>query len=173
MLGMDDMPLVSQLVVEICESKNLMHLQGFGVTARSTAEVRRLEPTGIVCFRQADVGEYLREVSPQGEIRVESAADWSIGGYSFYNDVASSWELDMQHEGNRSADMAASKDLQVCGCVFPSVEDEGNPTKIERAEELPVNPPLRNWMGDMNIEPGEAHQTWKAARVSKYMHRLA
>ena len=37
--------------------------QGFGVTAKSTAEVRRVDPTGIVCFRQADVGEYLREVS--------------------------------------------------------------------------------------------------------------
>ena len=36
-------------------------LQGFGVTARSTAEARRLDPTGIVTFRQADVGEYLRE----------------------------------------------------------------------------------------------------------------
>ncbi|OQO13760.1 60S ribosome subunit biogenesis protein NIP7 [Rachicladosporium sp. CCFEE 5018] len=34
---------------------------GFGVTARSTAEGRRLDPTGIVVFRQADVGEYLRE----------------------------------------------------------------------------------------------------------------
>lgn len=34
---------------------------GFGVTARSTAEGRRLEPTAVVCFRQADVGEYLRE----------------------------------------------------------------------------------------------------------------
>jgi len=34
---------------------------GFGVTARGTAEARRLDPTGIVCFRQADVGEYLRE----------------------------------------------------------------------------------------------------------------
>ena len=33
------------------------------MTAKSTAEVRRVEPTGIVCFRQADVGEYLREVS--------------------------------------------------------------------------------------------------------------
>lgn len=40
------------------------YIQGFGVTARSTAEARRLDPTGIVCFRQADVGEYLREVSP-------------------------------------------------------------------------------------------------------------
>ncbi|KAK3066279.1 ribosome biosynthesis protein nip7 [Coniosporium uncinatum] len=34
---------------------------GFGVTARSTAEGRRLEPTSVVTFRQADVGEYLRE----------------------------------------------------------------------------------------------------------------
>ena len=42
-LAMDDTPL------------------GFGVTARSTAEARRLEPTGVTCFRQADVGEYLRE----------------------------------------------------------------------------------------------------------------
>ncbi|KAG8531495.1 ribosome biosynthesis protein nip7 [Bacidia gigantensis] len=35
---------------------------GFGVTARSTAEARRLDPTAITCFRQADIGEYLREV---------------------------------------------------------------------------------------------------------------
>ncbi|KAF2456291.1 60S ribosome subunit biogenesis protein NIP7 [Lineolata rhizophorae] len=34
---------------------------GFGVTARSTAEARRLEPTAITTFRQADIGEYLRE----------------------------------------------------------------------------------------------------------------
>ncbi|GAE00262.1 ribosome biosynthesis protein nip7 [Paecilomyces lecythidis] len=34
---------------------------GFGVTARSTAEARRLEPTAITVFRQADIGEYLRE----------------------------------------------------------------------------------------------------------------
>ena len=34
---------------------------GFGVTAKSTAEARRLDPTGIVCFRQADNGEYLRD----------------------------------------------------------------------------------------------------------------
>lgn len=32
------------------------------MTARSTAEARRLDPTGITTFRQADVGEYLREV---------------------------------------------------------------------------------------------------------------
>ncbi|KAJ9639453.1 ribosome biosynthesis protein nip7 [Coniosporium tulheliwenetii] len=35
--------------------------KGFGVTARSTAEVKRLEPTGVTCFRQADIGEYLRD----------------------------------------------------------------------------------------------------------------
>ncbi|RPA78945.1 60S ribosome subunit biogenesis protein NIP7 [Ascobolus immersus RN42] len=34
---------------------------GFGVTARSTAETRKLDPTGIVVFRQADIGEYLRD----------------------------------------------------------------------------------------------------------------
>jgi 60S ribosome subunit biogenesis protein NIP7 len=33
---------------------------GFGVSARSTAEARKLDPTGIVTFRQADIGEYLR-----------------------------------------------------------------------------------------------------------------
>jgi hypothetical protein len=37
-------------------------MQGFGVTARSTAEARKMDPTGIVTFRQSDVGEYLREV---------------------------------------------------------------------------------------------------------------
>jgi 60S ribosome subunit biogenesis protein NIP7 len=34
---------------------------GFGVSARSTADARKLDPTGVVTFRQADVGEYLRE----------------------------------------------------------------------------------------------------------------
>ncbi|KAL5342146.1 hypothetical protein BJX70DRAFT_357069 [Aspergillus crustosus] len=34
---------------------------GFGITARSSAEMKKLEPTGIVCFRQADCGEYLRD----------------------------------------------------------------------------------------------------------------
>lgn len=34
---------------------------GFGVTARGTAEARALDPTGVVCFRQADCGEYLRD----------------------------------------------------------------------------------------------------------------
>lgn len=34
---------------------------GFGASARSTADCRRLEPTAIVAFHQADAGEYLRE----------------------------------------------------------------------------------------------------------------
>lgn len=34
---------------------------GFGITARATAEARRLDPTGVVAFRQADCGEYLRD----------------------------------------------------------------------------------------------------------------
>eukprot|EP01129_Flabellula_baltica_P013448 TRINITY_DN6236_c0_g1_i1.p1 TRINITY_DN6236_c0_g1~~TRINITY_DN6236_c0_g1_i1.p1 ORF type:complete len:192 (+),score=33.20 TRINITY_DN6236_c0_g1_i1:34-576(+) len=34
---------------------------GFGVMARSTAECRGLGPEEIVCFHQADLGEYLRE----------------------------------------------------------------------------------------------------------------
>jgi 60S ribosome subunit biogenesis protein NIP7 len=36
---------------------------GFGVTAHSTRECRKLDPTAVVCFHQADVGEYLREES--------------------------------------------------------------------------------------------------------------
>lgn len=34
---------------------------GFGVSAKSTVESRNLQPTSIVAFRQADIGEYLRE----------------------------------------------------------------------------------------------------------------
>ncbi|KAG8942540.1 ribosome biosynthesis protein nip7 [Tulasnella sp. 424] len=34
---------------------------GFGVTARSTVDTRKLDPTGIIVFHQADVGEYLRD----------------------------------------------------------------------------------------------------------------
>ena len=33
---------------------------GFGVRARSTIDSKKLEPTGIAIFHQADVGEYLR-----------------------------------------------------------------------------------------------------------------
>ncbi|KAI8321455.1 60S ribosome subunit biogenesis protein NIP7 [Martensiomyces pterosporus] len=34
---------------------------GFGVSARSTVDMRKVDPTGIVVFHQADNGEYLRE----------------------------------------------------------------------------------------------------------------
>ena len=33
---------------------------GFGVTARSTLQCKDLDPTAIVVFNQADLGEYLR-----------------------------------------------------------------------------------------------------------------
>jgi 60S ribosome subunit biogenesis protein NIP7 len=34
---------------------------GFGRSAQSTADCRKLDPTAVVAFHQADVGEYLRE----------------------------------------------------------------------------------------------------------------
>ena len=34
---------------------------GFGVTSRSGSDFKKLEPTAIVVFHQADAGEYLRE----------------------------------------------------------------------------------------------------------------
>jgi 60S ribosome subunit biogenesis protein NIP7 len=34
---------------------------GFGVTAYSTKDCRRLDPTATVTFHQSDVGEYLRQ----------------------------------------------------------------------------------------------------------------
>lgn len=33
---------------------------GFGITAKSTAEARKMDPAGIVVLHQADMGEYLR-----------------------------------------------------------------------------------------------------------------
>ena len=59
--------------------------QGFGVTARSIAEARRLEPTGIICFRQADIGEYLREVCFLNLDQLVSAADVFSGGYALHH----------------------------------------------------------------------------------------
>ena len=35
--------------------------QGFGVAAKSTTECKNMDPMGVVCFHQADVGEYIRE----------------------------------------------------------------------------------------------------------------
>lgn len=34
---------------------------GFGVAAHSTADCRKLDPTAVVAFHQADIGEYLRD----------------------------------------------------------------------------------------------------------------
>jgi 60S ribosome subunit biogenesis protein NIP7 len=59
-LSMNDTPLVRPaLIAPFRVVPNIY--QGFGVTARSTAEARRLDPTGVTVFRQGDVGEYLRE----------------------------------------------------------------------------------------------------------------
>jgi 60S ribosome subunit biogenesis protein NIP7 len=33
---------------------------GFGVTAYSTKECRKVEATAVISFHQADIGEYLR-----------------------------------------------------------------------------------------------------------------
>jgi 60S ribosome subunit biogenesis protein NIP7 len=54
----EDCPEHQEVVV--CSMENDLPL-GFGVTARSTVESRKLDPTAIVCFRQADCGEYLRD----------------------------------------------------------------------------------------------------------------
>lgn len=53
----DDTPGLQGVVIYNMADQPL----GFGVTARSTAETRRLDPTGIACFRQADCGEFLRD----------------------------------------------------------------------------------------------------------------
>ncbi len=53
----DDCPEHSGVVILAMDDTPL----GFGVTARSTAEARKLDPTAVVAFRQGDVGEYLRE----------------------------------------------------------------------------------------------------------------
>ncbi|PVU92703.1 hypothetical protein BB559_003629 [Furculomyces boomerangus] len=34
---------------------------GFGATAKSTPETRKMDPTGIVVYHQSDAGEYLRD----------------------------------------------------------------------------------------------------------------
>ncbi len=35
-------------------------LQGFGITAKSTSDARRADPTAIVVLNLADIGEYIR-----------------------------------------------------------------------------------------------------------------
>jgi ribosome biogenesis protein Nip4 len=58
--NMNDIPLVRPFQF-LCLSLSLDNTQGFGVTARSTIDTRRLDPTSIVVFHQTDVGEYLRD----------------------------------------------------------------------------------------------------------------
>lgn len=55
------------------------------MTARSTAEARRIEPTGITTFRQADIGEYLREVMGAGSATSDRIADGVLGGHAFHD----------------------------------------------------------------------------------------
>ncbi|PSR75908.1 hypothetical protein PHLCEN_2v8822 [Hermanssonia centrifuga] len=47
--SMNDVPLINT------------SYKGFGVTARSTIDTRKLDPTSIIVFHQSDVGEYLRD----------------------------------------------------------------------------------------------------------------
>lgn len=49
---------------------------GFGVTAASTQECRKMEPTAIVGFHQADIGEYLRSEESLFARPGTGAADW-------------------------------------------------------------------------------------------------
>lgn len=53
----DDIPEHAGLIVFSMHDVPL----GFGVSAKSTNEVKNLQPTAIVAFRQGDIGEYLRE----------------------------------------------------------------------------------------------------------------
>jgi 60S ribosome subunit biogenesis protein NIP7 len=50
--NMADIPLVCLLVFMYRMSLMAFH-QGFGVTARSTVETRKLDPTAIIVFHQA------------------------------------------------------------------------------------------------------------------------
>lgn len=84
--SMTDVPLVSSiLTLSFSRKIDLMiifAIQGFGVTARSTVDTRKLDPTSVIVFNQArvlclfsvlgcllnehscghsDVGEYLRD----------------------------------------------------------------------------------------------------------------
>ncbi|KAB5594325.1 60S ribosome subunit protein nip7 [Ceratobasidium theobromae] len=71
--NMNDVPLVRTMPLSIPSrsSYGLVHfighhcgfhpMIGFGVTSRSTVDTRKLDPTAIIVFHQADVGEYLRD----------------------------------------------------------------------------------------------------------------
>lgn len=76
--SMSDVPLVLLLCLAVHPCRSIL-FQGFGVTARSTVDTRKLDPTAILVFHQAyvlidrffrhlayalstrDIGEYLRD----------------------------------------------------------------------------------------------------------------
>lgn len=49
---------------------------GFGVTAKSTADCRKMDPSGIVVFHQADVGEYCISVACNWDLPMFLAPAW-------------------------------------------------------------------------------------------------
>jgi ribosome biogenesis protein Nip4 len=69
---MSDVPLVSRVVLAMEWRRLTAVSQGFGVTARSTVDTRKLDPTAIIVFHQADVGEYLRDEVPSWPYSVRS-----------------------------------------------------------------------------------------------------
>ncbi|KAI2723123.1 uncharacterized protein N7518_002387 [Penicillium psychrosexuale] len=58
---------VARFSEDVAENQGIVILDsndvplGFGVTARSSAQIAKLDPTSIAIHRQADAGEYLRE----------------------------------------------------------------------------------------------------------------
>ncbi|KGO65579.1 Pseudouridine synthase/archaeosine transglycosylase [Penicillium italicum] len=58
---------VARFSEDVAENQGIIILDsndvplGFGVTARSSAQIAKLDPTSIAIHRQADAGEYLRE----------------------------------------------------------------------------------------------------------------
>ena len=105
------------------------------MTARSTVEVRRLDPTGITAFRQADVGEYLREVFQQF-LRIPNAVTskltLALGGHPLLMKNLFSWRclpkvydiIDIR-ETNYSINNAISLfHIEGSGCIIRERERE-------------------------------------------------
>lgn len=44
----------------ISQLKLFAFFQGFGVAAKSTTECKHTDPLSVVCFNQADIGEFIR-----------------------------------------------------------------------------------------------------------------
>jgi len=40
--------------------KYFILFQGFGVAAKNTTECKHTDPLSVVCFNQADIGEFIR-----------------------------------------------------------------------------------------------------------------